>query len=134
MGKDQGAYARTGGLWVVYIEGRLIAVVLTLYDEIKLAYIDPDNRQRKPSPPGVEGFLRRRNSPSPTLPATLLTKFSVLLLLAWMFFVRTSRTSLNPTLTSANFPCNITTTFFACSPSWPSPDLEEFGCCERTRA
>ena len=45
------------------------------------------------------------------------TKFSVRERDAWMFLVRTSRTSLKLTDTSASRPCSRTTTFLLCSPS-----------------
>jgi len=48
---------------------------------------------------------------------TLLTKFSVRDLLAWMFFVRTSSVSLKFAATSATLFCSSKTTFLLCCPS-----------------
>lgn len=45
------------------------------------------------------------------------TKFSVRERDAWIFLVRTSKTSLKFAPTSASFPCNMTTTLSLCSPS-----------------
>jgi len=52
------------------------------------------------------------------------TKFSVRARDAWIFFVRTSRTSLKLADTSVSFPCRRKTTFLLCSPSWSA-----LGCC-----
>ena len=52
---------------------------------------------------------------------TELTNWSVRLRDAWMFLVRTSRTSLKFTPTSASFPWRSTTTFLLCSPSCSVP-------------
>lgn len=56
------------------------------------------------------------------------TKFSVRAREAWIFFVRTSRTSLKFADTSVSFPWRRKTTFLLCSPSWSA-----FGCCARER-
>ena len=56
------------------------------------------------------------------------TKFSVRDRDAWIFLVRTSRTSLKLADTSVSFPCSMKTTFLLCSPSWSA-----FGCCARDK-
>jgi len=45
-------------------------------------------------------------------------KFSVREREAWIFLVRTSRTSLKVEETEVSFPCSRKTTFLVCSPSW----------------
>ena len=59
---------------------------------------------------------------------TVDMKFSVRDLEAWMFFVRSSRTSLKLSETLLSLPCSRYTTFLLCSPSWSA-----FGCCCLTR-
>lgn len=86
----------------------------------------------------LTGFRLSRSCPGPGLPRvgvwykgesdcfkegaaradTEETKFSVREREAWMFFVRTSSTSLKFEETSVSFPCRRKTTFLLCSPSW----------------
>lgn len=63
--------------------------------------------------------------------AALETKFCVRSRDAWMFFVRTSRTSLKFADTSVSLPWRRKTTFLLCSPSWSAPLFE--GCKDLER-
>jgi hypothetical protein len=73
-----------------------------------------------PEPVAVDWYSGLSLRPESTIcdrALTLETKLSCRDREAWMFFVRTSNTSLKFAATSATLPCSSTTTFLLC---WPS--------------